>query len=90
MPRLQPVTGRVPISQPGALGEILEEPSLAEIAKQPEAVVDHAGDHQVGPAVVIEVAEIRAHARNRGSVVAQRHARFQADLPKGPIALIAE
>ncbi len=41
-------------------------------------------------AVVIEVAPVRSHARDRVSIIAQRHAGLQTDLPKRAVALVVK
>ena len=47
-------------------------------------------DHNVRPAVIIIVAEIRAHAGNRGTIVGQRHTGGEGDLIKRPVTAIVE
>ena len=63
MPLPQPARGRDSHRDPGAGRDVLEA-RLAEVLEEREGLVRERGLEDVGPAVVVDVARIRPHARD--------------------------
>ena len=78
--RTHPQSARLPV--------ILKTTLAAAIPEKKKAVVDHPGDDQIRQPVVVEVAEVHAHAGDRLAVVAQGDTGFEADLLKRSVAFI--
>ena len=64
--------------------------AFAGVVKQRIGLAGQGREDKIRKPVVIEIAEVHAHGRNRLAVVRQRHARRQRDLRERAVAVVAE